>query len=129
MTSSTILPATHQTKLWVVCLCADWCGVCRGYQSVFEQMAAQYPHFRFAMLDVEDQADLLGDIDVETFPTLLLADAQHTRFFGALTPQPHTLSRLLDSLQSDGLQAVPHSPATRQLLQVLRATPAHWITP
>ena len=69
----------------------------------------------------------VGDLDVETFPTLLMADAQGTRFFGPLTPQAHTLSRLLDSLQSASLQAVPHSPATRQMLQALRVAPDHWI--
>lgn len=112
---------------WVVCLCADWCGLCRDYQAVMAQMARRYPAFRFAWLDIEDQAELVGDIDVETFPTLLLADAQGTRFFGPLTPQANTLARLLDSLQGDSLQSSPHLPATRQLLQALQAAPEHWI--
>jgi len=112
---------------WVVCLCADWCGLCRDYETLFTQMAARYPAFRFAWLDIEDQAELLGDLDVETFPTLLMADAQGLRFFGPLTPQAHTLSRLLDSLQSAGLQVAPLAPATRQLLAALQAAPEHWI--
>jgi thioredoxin-like negative regulator of GroEL len=112
---------------WVVCLCADWCGLCRDYQAVFAQMAARYPAFRFAWLDIEDQADLVGDIDVDTFPTVLMADAQGTRFFGPLTPQANTLSRLLDSLQSSSLQVLPHAPATQQLLQALQAASEHWI--
>lgn len=112
---------------WVVCLCADWCGLCRDYQVVMAQMAGRYPAFRFAWLDIEDQAELVGDIDVETFPTVLMADAQGTRFFGPLTPQANTLARLLDSLQGDSLQSSPHLPATRQLLQALRAAPEHWL--
>ena len=112
---------------WVVCLCADWCGLCRDYQAVFAQMAARYPAFRFAWLDIEDQADLVGDIDVDTFPTVLMADAQGIRFFGPLTPQANTLSRLLDSLGSSSLQALPHEPATRQLLEALQAAPEHWV--
>jgi thioredoxin-like negative regulator of GroEL len=112
---------------WVVCLCAEWCGLCRDYQAVLAQMAARHPDFRFAWLDIEDQAELVGDIDVETFPTLLLADARGTRFFGPLTPQAGTLSRLLDSLQDDSLQAVPHEAATRQLLAAVQAAPAHWV--
>lgn len=113
---------------WVICLCADWCGLCRDYLSVFSQMAARYPNSRFAWLDVEDQADLVGDIDVETFPTVLIADAQGTRFFGPLTPHVETLSRLLDSLERSSLQASPHLPATQQLLQGLQAAPEHWIS-
>ena len=113
---------------WVICLCADWCGLCRDYQDLFAHMAARYPAFKFAWLDIEDQADLVGEMDVETFPTLLLADAGGTRFFGPLTPQPHTLSRLLDSLESAGLQATPHSQVTRQLLQALQGAPEHWVS-
>ena len=119
------LPATDVT--WVVCLCADWCGLCRDYGAVFAQMAARYPAFRFAWLDIEDQADLVGDLDVETVPTLLMADAQGMRFFGPLTPQANTLARLLDSLQGASLQVAPLAPATRQLLAALQAAPEHWI--
>jgi thioredoxin-like negative regulator of GroEL len=90
-------------------------------------MAARYPAFRFAWLDIEDQADLVGDIDVDTFPTVLMADAQCIRFFGPLTPQANTLSRLLESLQSSSLQVLPHEVATRQLLQALQAAPELWI--
>ena len=119
-------PSGHPVR-WVVCLCADWCGLCRDYKTLFAHMAARYPALRFAWLDIEDQSDLVGDIDVETFPTVLMADAQGTRFFGPLTPQANALARLLDSLQSDSLQAAPLAPATRQLLDALQAAPEHWI--
>ena len=114
-------------RAWVVCLCADWCGLCRDYHELFAQMATRYPAFRFVWLDVEDQSALVGDIDVETFPTLLLADAGGTRFFGPLTPQPQTLSRLLDSLENASLRATPHLPVTQQLLLALQAAPEHWV--
>jgi thioredoxin-like negative regulator of GroEL len=110
----------------VVCLCADWCGLCRDYHEVFVQMAARYPRLCFVWLDIEDQADLVGDVEVETFPTVLIADGEGTRFFGPLTPQAQTLSRLLDLLERAGLQATPHGPATQQLLQALHAAPEYW---
>lgn len=107
---------------WVICLCADWCGLCRDYQEVFAQAQARYPLSRFVWLDIEDQADLVGDIDVETFPTVLIADGLDTRFFGPLTPQLETLSRLLDALAQASSQATPttlNTPATQQLLQAV----------
>jgi thioredoxin 1 len=113
---------------WVICLCADWCGICRDYQMIFSQMAKRYPAFRFAWLDIEDQSDLVGDLEVETFPTLLLANAQGTRFFGPLTPQASTLARLLDSLARSSLQVTPHLPATQQLLLGLQAAPEYWVS-
>ena len=117
----------YSPDYWVVCLCADWCGLCRDYRDVFASMAARYPRARFAWLDIEDQADLLGDMEVETFPTLLAADAEGIRFMGPLTPQAQTLSRLLDSLERGSLQVTAHGPATQQLLQALQAAPEHWV--
>lgn len=121
-------PCSPRTDYWVICLCANWCGLCRDYHDVFAGLAARYPHARFAWLDIEDQAGLVGDVEVETFPTLLVADAEGTRFFGPLTPQPQTLSRLLDSQERGSLQATAHEPATQSLLQAVQAAPEHWIT-
>lgn len=92
-------------------------------------MAARYPSSRFVWLDIEDQADLVGDIEVETFPTLLIADASGMQFMGPLLPHAETLSRLLDSLLQPDAKATPHLPATRQLLQAVHGTPEHWVGP
>lgn len=119
--------SSPDSAAWVICLCADWCGLCRDYRAIFEQMAERYPAFRFAWLDIEDQADLVGDLDVETFPTVMMADAQGARFFGPLQPQAQTLSRLLDSLENSSLQIAPLEPAARQLLDALQTAPEHWI--
>ena len=113
---------------WVVCLCAQWCGLCRDYRAVVAGMAPLYPAMRFAWLDVEDQADLVGDVDVETFPTVLIADAQGVWFFGPLPPQPQNLSRLLDSLARSSLQARPHDGLTRQVLGALQTAPEFWVS-
>lgn len=86
---------------WVVCLCADWCGTCRDYRALFDALAPAYPGVRFVWVDIEDEADVAGDLDVETFPTLLIADGQTVRFLGPLLPQAGVLSRLIESLQAD----------------------------
>lgn len=93
--------ATHPAGAgwWVVCLCAGWCGVCRDYRALFDGLAAAHPQARFEWVDVEDDEDLAGDLDVETFPTLLVADGRRARFLGPLLPQAAVLERLLSSLQ------------------------------
>ena len=112
---------------WVVCLCADWCRACSSYGAVFsgmaEALAPKYPDCRFVWIDVEDHAELLGDLDIETFPTLLVASADGLNFLGAVTPQPDVLSRLLDSLLEPGAAQVAHSPETRGLIDRLQGRP------
>ena len=89
------------TSALVVCLCAAWCGVCRDYQSRFAQVQARYPQVEFLWIDVEDEADLLHPLDIEDFPTLLLACGNEPRFLGPLTPQAEMLERLIRSQIQD----------------------------
>jgi thioredoxin-like negative regulator of GroEL len=89
----------NATDGWrVICLCAAWCGVCREWTPVFEQLAATHPQVQFAWVDVEDEADAMGDVDIETFPTLLVAHGSRAHFFGPVQPSPVQVARLLDNL-------------------------------
>jgi len=106
-------------RLWVVCLCAEWCGACREYRPLFEQVAREHPKFRFAWVDIEDHAEIADDFDVETFPTILIAGEAGTRFLGPLLPHAETLARLLDALQP--AQALV--PAVATLLGALQREP------
>ncbi|MBS0507917.1 MAG: thioredoxin family protein [Proteobacteria bacterium] len=105
--------ATRHTW-WVVCLCAQWCGVCREYRSAFDALARDWPQLRFEWVDVEDDEDMVGDLDVETFPTILIADGAVARFFGTMLPQAQVLGRMLQSLQAD--PAAPAADAQAQAL-------------
>jgi thiol-disulfide isomerase/thioredoxin len=117
--STSAAPETTGDPLWVVCLCAEWCGACREYRPLFEQVARTHPKFRFAWVDIEDHADLADDFDVETFPTMLIANGDGTHFLGPLLPHAETLSRLLTALQP----AQASSPEVRTLLGALGREP------
>jgi thiol-disulfide isomerase/thioredoxin len=91
---------------WVACLCAGWCVACREYGATFATLAAQFGAAAdFAWIDIEDDADLLGDLDIENFPTLLIADAGGARFFGPVMPQAATAERLIRGALSGGIAA------------------------
>ena len=85
---------------WAVCLCAAWCGTCGIYRPLFDELARAHPDVRFEWVDIEDESDLVDDLDVETFPTLLIADGERALFLGPLLPQAPVLARLLASLQA-----------------------------
>jgi thiol-disulfide isomerase/thioredoxin len=93
-------------ELLIACLCADWCGACREYKPLFDSLAHKFPNVRFLWVDVEDEADLIDPIEVEDFPTILIAKVQNPLFFGTVLPHIETLERLIqDKIVSD------HKPA------------------
>lgn len=81
---------------WVVaCLCAAWCGTCGTYRATFEQLAGRHPDKLFVWIDIEDHADIVGDLDVENFPTLLIQRDDVVAFFGTMLPDPALADRLV----------------------------------
>lgn len=90
-------------SLDIVCLCADWCGTCREYAQVFEALQQALPAHRYRWIDIEDEADALGDIDIETFPTLLVAHAGRVLFAGPVLPRLGDAQRLIE-VQTEAVQ-------------------------
>jgi len=101
----------------VVCLCAAWCGVCRDWRPLLEDAARTHPAMQFAWVDVEDEDETMGDVDIETFPTLLIARGRTVHFFGPVAPMARPLARLLATVQA---QAQPPSPPPAQATALLQ---------
>lgn len=95
--------ALSRPDSWLVaCFCAAWCDTCQQYRARFEALARERPDLVFAWIDIEDHPELLGDEDVENFPTLLVQVGGQTRFYGTMLPHIAHLERLLDSLAEGG---------------------------
>lgn len=108
----------------VACLCAQWCVVCRQYQAAFTALGAEFVPAQWRWLDIEDEEDLVGDLEIETFPTLLIAQGEQVRFYGPLLPQIGVLQRLLHSLAADTNAPAEVEADISALLQRIRAQQA-----
>jgi hypothetical protein len=85
---------------WIVaCLCAAWCGTCGSYRAAFDALAVRHPDKVFLWIDIEDQADLVGDLDVENFPTLMLQRGETVAFFGTVLPDANVADRMVQAQQ------------------------------
>lgn len=87
----------HSEQLHVVCLCAAWCHVCRDYGAVFA--SAFGPEVTTHWIDIEEQTELMGEYEVEQFPTVLVFDVERTYFAGPVRADALTLGRLLENCE------------------------------
>jgi thioredoxin 1 len=90
----------EQATWWVACLCAAWCGVCRDWLPLFAAQARANPEMRFAWVDVEDEDETMGEVDIETFPTLLVGRGDEVLYLAPIPPMPSQFTRLLARLQA-----------------------------
>ncbi|MEP6738733.1 MAG: thioredoxin family protein [Caldimonas sp.] len=116
-------PPQAASGLLVACLCAAWCGSCRDYRPTFDALAAQFTgRAEFTWVDVEDEADALGDLDIEDFPTLFISTGDKTLFLGPVTPQAQTAERIVRSALDGALVGDP-AGAHADLPALIRALP------
>jgi thioredoxin 1 len=114
----------------VACLCAAWCRLCDDYAPTFQRVTAElqarHPGLQTHWLDIEDEAELLGDLDIETFPTIVVVHGDDVPFAGPLAPQPETLRRVLTAVLGAAQGSAPQPqgwPAFARRLQARRPEP------
>ena len=119
-------PSPDPEPLLVACLCAQWCRTCDAYLDTLaatrDAMRLGHPGaaMRFVWVDIEDESELVGDLDIEDFPTLLLARGDRVLFFGPVLPHAQTLDRLVRNALDNDMAALPAAT----LAPDVRALPA-----
>jgi hypothetical protein len=65
---------------------------------MFDETARTHPAAHFAWVDVEDEDEAMGNVDIETFPTVLVARGSKPLFLGPVQPSAAQLNRLVQAM-------------------------------
>ncbi|WP_375401620.1 thioredoxin [uncultured Amnibacterium sp.] len=65
--NETIADGTVLIDFW-----AAWCGPCRQFAPIFEQVSEHHPDIKFTKVDTEDQQQLAGMYGISSIPTLII---------------------------------------------------------
>ncbi len=106
----------------VVALCAAWCDTCSEFRTTLERIAELRPDTLFLWLDIEDDSDICGDIDIENFPTLAIYRGERLLHYGVTLPLEGPVSRLVDEIlaRTDAAGSAP-----RPVLELPHRVRAH----
>jgi thioredoxin-like negative regulator of GroEL len=102
----------------LILFCAEWCGSCREFKKDFETLDAD--GLSKVWLDIEDQASLTDDIEIENLPTIFAISKDGLSFyFGEIPPKKLFLEKILNDL---ALNKVPPKPIPINLQKLLIVT-------
>jgi thioredoxin 1 len=51
---------------------APWCGPCRGFAPVFEQVSEENPDVKFVKVNTDEEQALAGHFGIRSIPTLMI---------------------------------------------------------
>lgn len=112
-------------SLRVICLCANWCHICRQLQAALADDQRLTSLVRLLWVDIEEHADLLGDLEVETFPTYLIVRDDKVLFYA---PGPTQTEALMSFVMPYAMGRVGVLPASEMVQKALSAITLHFST-
>jgi thioredoxin 1 len=117
---SRLVDALAPGRLAVLFLCAAWCDTCREFHATTQRLAATHPDVAFVWLDIEDDEAIVGDVDVENFPTLAIVRGDTVLHFGVSLPHEAGVARLIEEMTAREQAAGGISDAVRAMVRTLR---------
>lgn len=61
-----------ENDIVIVDFWAPWCGPCKNFAPIYEQVSAEFNEVVFAKVNTEDQQELAGHFQIKSIPTLLV---------------------------------------------------------
>ncbi|MFF5791678.1 thioredoxin [Paeniglutamicibacter sp. NPDC012692] len=71
ITEAEFTTALEENDIVFVDFWAEWCGPCRQFAPVYEQVSAKYPDVKFAKVDTEAEQGLARAANITSIPTLM----------------------------------------------------------
>ncbi len=80
---------------------APWCGPCKGFAPVYEELSEKYPDIVFAKVNTEEEQQLAAEFQIRSIPTLMLFREQIVLFAQPGALQGSQLEQVIE--QAKGL--------------------------
>lgn len=93
---------------------AAWCGPCRNFAPIFEEVANKYPDIVFGKINTEEQKELAGNFGIRSIPTIAVFREQIMIYFEAGSLSAHNLTQLIEEIRGLNMDEIREEIATQQ---------------
>ncbi len=88
---------------------APWCGPCRSFAPVYEELSEQHPDIVFAKVNTEAEQELAGHFQIRSIPTLMLFREQVILYSEAGALPKQAMQQLISDAKAVDMQEVHKS--------------------
>ena len=85
---------------------APWCGPCKGFAPVYEELSEKYPDIVFAKVNPEEEQQLAAEFQIRSIPTLMLFREQIILFAQPGALQGSQLEQVIEQAQGLDMEQV-----------------------
>ncbi|GEJ57294.1 thioredoxin family protein [Anaeromyxobacter diazotrophicus] len=114
ITEQNFKPTVDRDGIVLVDWWAPWCGPCRAFGPIFEQVAARHPDLTFGKVNTEVEQQLAAAFEIRSIPTLMILRDRVLLFSqpGALPGQ--ALEELIGKVRALDMEQVKAEIAAQQ---------------
>lgn len=78
---------------------APWCGPCKGFAPLYDELSEKYPDIVFAKVNTEEEQALASEFQIRSIPTLMIFREQIILFSQPGAPQGSQMEQIIEQAQ------------------------------
>ena len=114
LTTDNFAQALADNDIVLVDFLAAWCGPCRQFGPIFEQVSEKFPEVAFGKVDTEAQAELARAANITSIPTLMAFRERVLVFSQAGAVGASELTKLVEAVGALDMDEVKAKIAAQQ---------------
>ncbi len=80
ITSEIFNSVITENEIVIIDFWASWCGPCKSFAPIYEQVSEKYPDIKFAKVDTEAEQELSAHFQIRSIPMLMIFREQVVLF-------------------------------------------------
>ena len=112
LTGATFAETIAGNDIVLVDFWAEWCGPCRAFGPIYEEVSVNHPDIVFGKVDTEAEQELAAQFQIMSIPTLMIIRDSIIVFSQPGVLPPAALEELIEQVQALDMAEVHSSTAT-----------------
>jgi thioredoxin 1 len=100
---------------------APWCGPCRAFAPIYDQVSKKYPDVVFGKINTEDEQQLSSEFGITSIPTLMIFRERVLLFSQPGMVPAHALEELIEKVRALDMGKVHQAIADQERKKVPQA--------